>query len=104
MGETEASRMESFYYRASESDPGAIALVLDLADAFEHVSLPIVWAWATHFNFPGRFCGCCASTLSINGECSLRDAWRRRSRPSRPFSVDQSGAASTACCFTGRID
>ena len=34
--------MERFNYRASENDPGAIALVLDLADAFERVSLPIV--------------------------------------------------------------
>ena len=30
--------MESFYYRASENDPGATALVLDLADAFERGS------------------------------------------------------------------
>ena len=30
--------MESFYYRASENDPGATALVLNLADAFERVS------------------------------------------------------------------
>ena len=34
---------------------GAVAfLVLDLAKAFERVSLHVVWAWATHFSFPGR--------------------------------------------------
>ena len=33
-------------------DQGAIMLVLDLTEAFERVSLPVVWAWATHFNFP----------------------------------------------------
>ena len=27
------------------------ALVLDLAKALERVSIPVVWAWATHFSF-----------------------------------------------------
>ena len=35
--------MESFKYRAGEEDLGAVALVLDLAKAFERVSLPVVW-------------------------------------------------------------
>ena len=30
------------------------ALVLDLVQAFERVSLSVVWAWATHFNFPRK--------------------------------------------------
>ena len=29
-------------------------MVLDLAKAFERVSLPVVWAWATHFSFPRK--------------------------------------------------
>ena len=37
-----------------EEDEGAVALVLDLAKAFERVSLPVVWAWATHFSFPRK--------------------------------------------------
>ena len=36
---------------AKEEDQGAVALVLDLAKALR-VSLPVVWAWATHFSFP----------------------------------------------------
>ena len=32
-------------------DDQEVALVLDLAKAFERVSLPVVWAWATHFSF-----------------------------------------------------
>ena len=32
---------------------GAVALVLDLAKAFER-GLPVVWAWATHFSFPRK--------------------------------------------------
>ena len=43
--------MERFKYRAGEDDLGAVALVLDLAKAFERVSLPVVWAWATHCSF-----------------------------------------------------
>ena len=41
--------MESFDHRAAEKDQSASALVLDLAKAFQRVSLPVVWAWATHF-------------------------------------------------------
>ena len=33
---------------------GAVGLVLDLAKAFERVSLPVVWAWATHLSFPKK--------------------------------------------------
>ena len=40
--------LQEIDYQAGE---GAIALVLDLTKAFERVSLPVVWAWATHFNF-----------------------------------------------------
>ena len=41
--------MERFYCKAKEENQGAVALVLDLAKASERVSLPVVWAWATHF-------------------------------------------------------
>ena len=37
-------------------------MVLDLAKAFERVSLLVVWAWVTHFSFPRKIlrvlCGC----------------------------------------------
>ena len=44
--------IERFNGKAKEEDQGALALVLDLAKAFERVTLPVVWAWATHFSFP----------------------------------------------------
>ena len=44
--------MERLDGKARGEDQGALALVLDLAKAFERVSLPVVWAWATHFSFP----------------------------------------------------
>ena len=62
---------------------------------FERVCFPDVWAWATHVNFPGRFCGCFAGTLSFRGACSLKGTSRSRSRSSRPSSSDPNGAA----CF-----
>ena len=40
--------------RAGKEDQGAAALVLDVAKAFERVSLFVVWAWATHFSFPRK--------------------------------------------------
>ena len=46
--------MERLSGRAKEEDQGAVALVLDLSKAFERVSLPVVWAWATHFSFPRK--------------------------------------------------
>ena len=59
---------ERFYCRAGEKDQGAISLVLDLAKPLEHVSLPVVWAWATRFNFHQRsvqFAGCVAEPAAI---------------------------------------
>ena len=46
--------VERFKYRAREEDLEALAMVLDLAKAFERVSLPVVWAWAAHFGFPRK--------------------------------------------------
>ena len=46
--------MERFKFRADEDDVGAVALVLHLAQAFEQVSLLVVWAWVTHFSFPRK--------------------------------------------------
>ena len=40
--------------RAGETNHGAITLVLDLAEASERVSRPVVYAWATHFNFSSK--------------------------------------------------
>ena len=43
--------MDRFNGKAKAEEQGAVALVSDLAKAFELVSLPVVWAWATHFSF-----------------------------------------------------
>ena len=62
MGETKTLlEIERFNYRAGEKDTGAITVVPDVAQTFERVSLPIAWAWATHFKtFLGIFCVCYA--------------------------------------------
>ena len=44
--------MERFHGRAKAEEQGA--LVLDLAKAFDRVSLLVVWAWATHLSFPRK--------------------------------------------------
>ena len=46
--------MERFKYRAGEEELRAVSLVLDLAKAFERVSLPALWAWAMHSSFPRK--------------------------------------------------
>ena len=42
--------MERLKYCAGEEDLRAVALLLDLAKVLEWVSLPVVWARATHFS------------------------------------------------------
>ena len=46
--------MEGFNYRAGEQDTGTVNTGAGLAKAFERAGLPVVWAWATHFNFPRK--------------------------------------------------
>ena len=87
--------MDRFYGKAKEEDQGAVALVLDLAKAFERVSLLVVWAWATHFQ--GRPCECCAVIPSTRGVNSSKDVWRNRSRPFRPSCYGLRGVV----CFCG---
>ena len=58
--------MQRFHGKAKEEDQGAAAFVLDFAKAFERVSLPVVWAWATHFSFLRKILqveGCVAEPL-----------------------------------------
>ena len=46
--------MERLNGKAEAEEQGAVALVLDLAKAFERVSLLLVWAWPTYFSFPRK--------------------------------------------------
>ena len=81
--------MERFNGKATEE--GALALVLDLAQAFERVTLPVVWAWATHLSFPRNILrvfvgyfehqrrvqleGCVAELLQTITAILLRSKW-----------------------------
>ena len=85
--------MESFKHRASEEVVGAVALVLDLAKAFEWVSLPEVWAGRRTSASQGRSCGCCMGISSTTSECSSKDVWRSRSRLSQLSCQGRSGVA-----------
>ena len=63
--------MDKFKYQAGEKDQGAIALVLDLAKAFERVSLAVVWAWAMHFNFSKEDLASAVRVLRASAACSV---------------------------------
>ena len=83
--------MERFNGKAKEEEQGALALVLDLANAFERVSLLVVWAWATHLSFPRKilrvlcgyfehqrrvqFEGCAAETLQTTTAILPASKW-----------------------------
>ena len=87
--------MERFCGHAKGEDQRAVALVLDQAKAFDRVSLPVVWAWATHFTSQGRLHECFVVISSSRGGCSSKDVRHGRYEPSRPFCQDPSGVA----CF-----
>ena len=63
-------------YHAGEKDQGAVALVLDVAKAFERVSLSVDWPRRRISSVQGRFCGCYAGTSSTSGEFSWKDVWK----------------------------
>ena len=71
--------METFSAKAKAEEQGAVALVLDLAKAFERVSLLVVWAWATR----------------TRGAYSSKGVRQNRSQPSLLSCQDPSGAV----CF-----
>ena len=51
----------------------------------------------------GRSCDCCAGTFSTRGECSSKDVWRSRSRPSRPSCQGPSGVVVCFCVLYCRM-
>ena len=69
--------MERYNGSAKEEDQGAVALVLDLAKAFERVSLPVFWAWATHLIFPRKIlrvlCGYFAHQRRVQFEACVAE-------------------------------
>ena len=96
--------MERFKYRAGEEESGAAALVLDLAKAFERVSLPVVWAWATHFSFTRKIlrvlCGYFEHQRRVQFEgCAAEPLTTTTANPAR----GRSGAPCSygMCCRRG---
>ena len=65
--------MERCRYRAGEEELGAVALVLDLPKAFDRASLPVVWAWATHFSFPRKINAGGTRVLGAPEESEVRE-------------------------------
>ena len=90
--------MERFTYHAGERYQGATALLLDFAKDFERVSLCGLGQGISTFSKTKHVCY--AGPSNTSGGCSSKDVWRRRSRPSRPFSLGQSGVTCSCalCC------
>ena len=86
-----------FRGKAKEEGQGAVALVLDLAKASERVSLPVVGAWATHFNFPRKvlrvLCGYIEHQRRVQFEGCVAEPLQQF----RPSCLGPSGAV----CFCG---
>ena len=64
--------MERLNGKAKAEDQGAVALVLDLAKAFERVSLLVVWAWATHFSFSRKILRVLCGYFEPPETCAVR--------------------------------
>ena len=80
---------------------GAIMPVLHLATAFERVSLPVVWKWATYFNFPRRILRVLCGYFEHRERFSLRCV-RNHSKPSRPFCQGPNGVVCCEDCVARR--
>ena len=89
-------------------DQGASALVLDLAKAFERVSLPVFWAWVTHFSFLRKIlrvlCGYVEHQRRVQFEgCAAEPLWTITAiLPGCSAGVKVELIASTDC-VAGRI-
>ena len=95
--------MERFVCLAEEEDQGASTLVLDSAKAFERVSLPVVWTYATHFDFSSPVLRVLRGYFGHQRRFQFEGCVASRSGPSRPSSLGQNGAAcSFAMWFTMR--
>ena len=46
--------VEKYNHNVEETDQGAVALVVDLAKAFQEVQFRVEWAWCMHIVFPQR--------------------------------------------------
>ena len=92
--------MERFDGKANEEDQGAVALVLDLAKAFERVSLPVVWAWATHFSFLRKILRVLCGYSEQQRRVSSKDVRQSHCEASRPFCQGPSGVVChCALCY-----
>ena len=63
--------MERCNGKAKEADQGALALVLDLANAFERVSLPVVWAWGNSLQLPKEDLASAVRVLRAPEACTV---------------------------------
>ena len=75
---------------------GAVALVLDLAKAFERVNIPVVLAWAKHFSFPRKIlrvlCGYLEHQRRVQfGGCAAG--------PLRTITASCQGQSGVACFY-----
>ena len=74
-------------WQSEKKDQGVLALVLDLAKAFGRVSLPVVWAWATHFSFPRKILRVLCGYFEHQRHSS-KDVPQSRSQPSRRVEAE----------------
>ena len=78
--------------RRRKESQGAVALVQDLAKAFERNQSPSDLGVGNALQFPEEdIAGVVWLLLSTRGECSSKDVWRSRSRPLRPSCQGGSG-------------
>ena len=93
--------MKRFDGMAKEEEQEAVALVLDVAKAFERVSLPVVLGLGNALQLPKEdIDGVVRILRAPRSECSSKGVWRSRSGPPRPSCQGRSGVACfcVLCC------
>ena len=64
--------METLDPKEEHQSMDATTLVVDLAKAFKHAQLNVVWQWAMYLDFRQRVLRCCTDILRTRAVCHLR--------------------------------
>ena len=95
--------MHRFNGKAKAEDQGAVALVLDLATAFERVSLLVVWAWSTVLQLPKKDLAGALWVLRAPEACTVRRECGRAASPTITAILPGSCLLCTHC-FAGCVE
>ena len=82
--------------QAAGEDIAVASTVMDLAKAFETVSLVTAWRWCRHWGMNSAVLAVVSPTSNLSGEYASMAAPAELSPPSQPYLLEASGAAKSS--------